>query len=200
MIDGARSAKEVRRFRRARYPNIRELATAAPHLRNASPTYNSIMAKKITLKEIGDMLAHVVKHMATKDDIAIVEASIACVQEQGNSIEAELKHGRFESRLGNLKRGSAVSFGWREANCYTGATMPSFVGLRKFETLSPFMMDLARGRHDSLWPLAAVRLSAASEGRADSTEIGRRAACRHWLNFRILCPAEVAAVTTRIAL
>ncbi len=27
------------------------------------------MVKKITLKEIGDMLTHVVKHMATKDDI-----------------------------------------------------------------------------------------------------------------------------------
>ena len=27
------------------------------------------MAKKTTLKEIADMLAHVVKHMATKDDI-----------------------------------------------------------------------------------------------------------------------------------
>jgi hypothetical protein len=28
------------------------------------------MTKKTTLKELGDMLAHVVKHMATKDDIA----------------------------------------------------------------------------------------------------------------------------------
>jgi len=27
------------------------------------------MAKKTTLNEIGEMLAHVVKHMATKDDI-----------------------------------------------------------------------------------------------------------------------------------
>ena len=61
------------------------------------------MAKKITLKEIGDMLTHVVKHMATKDDIANVEASIARVQEQVNSIEAELKYGRYESRLGKLE-------------------------------------------------------------------------------------------------
>jgi hypothetical protein len=28
------------------------------------------MAKPTTLEEIGEMLAHVVKHMATKDDIA----------------------------------------------------------------------------------------------------------------------------------
>ncbi|MFA6139556.1 MAG: hypothetical protein WC684_02425 [Hyphomicrobium sp.] len=43
------------------------------------------MAKKITLKEIGDMLAHIVKHMATKDDIADLKmelkGDIARVQE-----------------------------------------------------------------------------------------------------------------------
>lgn len=61
------------------------------------------MAKKITLKEIGDMLAHVVKHMATKDDIANVEASIARVHDQVSSIEAELKYGRYETRLGKLE-------------------------------------------------------------------------------------------------
>ena len=65
------------------------------------------MAKKITLKEIGDMLTHVVKHMATKDDIADLKielkGDIARVQEQVNSIEAELKYGRYESRLGKLE-------------------------------------------------------------------------------------------------
>ena len=61
------------------------------------------MAKKITLKEIGDMLTHVVKHMATKDDIANVEASIARVQEQVNSIEAQLRETRTETRLGKLE-------------------------------------------------------------------------------------------------
>jgi prefoldin subunit 5 len=30
-------------------------------------------AKKTTLNELGEMLAHVVKHMATKDDLAAVE-------------------------------------------------------------------------------------------------------------------------------
>lgn len=61
------------------------------------------MAKKTTLKEIGDMLAHVVKHMATKEDLASVEASIARVHEQVTAIEAELKYGRYESHPGKLE-------------------------------------------------------------------------------------------------
>jgi hypothetical protein len=36
--------------------------------------------KKTTLKELGEMIAHVVKHMATKDDIADVERDIADVK------------------------------------------------------------------------------------------------------------------------
>ena len=32
--------------------------------------------KKTTLNELGDMLAHVVKHMATKDDVAAVETRL----------------------------------------------------------------------------------------------------------------------------
>jgi hypothetical protein len=35
------------------------------------------MTKKITLKELADMLAHVVKHMATKDDIADLRKEMA---------------------------------------------------------------------------------------------------------------------------
>lgn len=65
------------------------------------------MAKKITLNELGDMLAHVVKHMATKEDIAdlktVLKGDISRVQEQVNSIEAELKYGRYETRLGKLE-------------------------------------------------------------------------------------------------
>ena len=63
--------------------------------------------KNITLKEIADMLAHVMKHMATKDDIADLrtelKGDIARVQDQVNSIETELKYGRYEKRLGNLE-------------------------------------------------------------------------------------------------
>jgi len=34
------------------------------------------MTKKTTLKELGEMLGYVVKHMATKDDLAAVEARL----------------------------------------------------------------------------------------------------------------------------
>ena len=34
-------------------------------------------AKKITLNELGEMLSHVVKHMATKDDIDDVKSILA---------------------------------------------------------------------------------------------------------------------------
>jgi hypothetical protein len=33
-------------------------------------------AKKTTLKELGEMLAHVVKHMATKDDLSELETRL----------------------------------------------------------------------------------------------------------------------------
>ena len=43
-----------------------------PRWKSSSPSalwYNLAMAKKTTLKEVGEMLTHVVKHMATKDDV-----------------------------------------------------------------------------------------------------------------------------------
>jgi hypothetical protein len=51
------------------------------------------MAKKVTLKELGDMLAHVVKHMATKEDLEklATKEQLAALQDQVNSIEAELE-------------------------------------------------------------------------------------------------------------
>jgi ABC-type transporter Mla subunit MlaD len=79
------------------------------------------MAKKVTLNDIATILAkhgkeirdltasvtHVVKHMATKDDIADLKqelkGDISRVQDQVNSIEAQLRHGRYETRLGNLE-------------------------------------------------------------------------------------------------
>jgi chromosome segregation ATPase len=52
-------------------------------------------SKKTTLKELGDMLGHVVKHMATKDDIANIKielkGDIASLGGQLTSIERELK-------------------------------------------------------------------------------------------------------------
>ena len=65
------------------------------------------MAKKTTLNEIGEMLAHVVKHMATKDDITDLrhdlKGDIANLQTQVNSIEQQLRETKTEIRLGNLE-------------------------------------------------------------------------------------------------
>jgi len=65
------------------------------------------MAKKITLKEVGEMLSHIVKHMVTKEDIVDLKrelkGDIAHVHEQVTSIETELRYGRYEKRLGDLE-------------------------------------------------------------------------------------------------
>lgn len=77
-------------------------------------------AKKITLKEIGDMLTHVVKHMATKDDLTqgldslrkelkaelASKADMFALQTQVNSIESHIRgmnHVRLESRVADLE-------------------------------------------------------------------------------------------------
>jgi len=68
------------------------------------------MAKKTTLNELGDMLAHVVKHMATKDDIAALRSElkgdIVRVGEQALSIETQLrgmKHTKLHARVADLE-------------------------------------------------------------------------------------------------
>jgi hypothetical protein len=70
------------------------------------------MAKRTTLKDLDikiDALTSIVVRgfTAAKDDIADVKhelkGDIARVQEQVNSIEAELKSTRVESRLGDLE-------------------------------------------------------------------------------------------------
>ena len=63
------------------------------------------MAKKTTLKEIGDMLAHVVKHMATKDDLEklATKEQLFALQTQVNSIETQLRNTKIETRLGKLE-------------------------------------------------------------------------------------------------
>jgi hypothetical protein len=67
------------------------------------------MAKE-TLKEIGEMLAHVVKHMATKDDIASMrtelKGDVVRVSEQVTSIETQLrgmKHVKLQARVADLE-------------------------------------------------------------------------------------------------
>ena len=68
------------------------------------------MGKTITLEEIGDMLVHVVKHMATKEDIAEVKAEMDdkffALHTQVNSIETqirEMKHDRLGTRVADLE-------------------------------------------------------------------------------------------------
>ena len=75
--------------------------------------YNSRMAKETTLNEIGEMLAHVVKHMATKDDIADIRRYMATTDQiialhtQVNSIETQLRgmqHVKLQSRVADLEK------------------------------------------------------------------------------------------------
>jgi dynactin complex subunit len=55
-------------------------------------------AKKMTLNELGDMLAHVVKHMATKDDLAAVETR---VDRQIDKLDSKI--GRLDIKLGKFE-------------------------------------------------------------------------------------------------
>ena len=66
--------------------------------------------KKTTLNEIGEMLEHVVKHMATKDDVAEarreLKGDIIRVSEQVASIETQLrdmKHTKLHARVADLE-------------------------------------------------------------------------------------------------
>ena len=65
-------------------------------------TLSYMTAKETTLKEMGEMLTHVINHMATKDDIASVKdeiattkkelkGDIAAIGEQVTGIEREVK-------------------------------------------------------------------------------------------------------------
>jgi hypothetical protein len=72
-------------MRRSNRPNSRSLQTH--HLK--------IMTKKTTLKELGDMLGFVVKHMATKDDIADIRREMAT---KDDIKRLDTKLGKFEER------------------------------------------------------------------------------------------------------
>ena len=64
------------------------------------------MTKKTTLNDLAQLIEK--GFAAAKDDIADLKqelkGDIASVREQVNSIEAELKYGRYESRLGDLEQ------------------------------------------------------------------------------------------------
>ena len=77
------------------------------------------MIKDVTLNELGAMTEHVVKHMATKEDIAELRAEfkkdmgglatkeqLFGLQTQVNSIESQLRHmnhGKLEVRVADLE-------------------------------------------------------------------------------------------------
>ena len=66
------------------------------------------MTKKTTLKEIGEMLAHVVEHMLTKEDGEkfATKDQIVALHTQVNSIESQLrdmKHTKLQSRVADLE-------------------------------------------------------------------------------------------------
>ena len=70
------------------------------------------MAKKTTLDEIGEMLTHVLKHMATKDDLADMRREMATKEQiialhgQVNAIETNIRgmqHVRLHARVADLE-------------------------------------------------------------------------------------------------
>jgi hypothetical protein len=66
------------------------------------------MAKKMTLNELGAMVEHVVKHMATKEDLENLPTKdqIIALHTQVNSIEKQLrgmKHTKLEGRVADLE-------------------------------------------------------------------------------------------------
>jgi hypothetical protein len=66
------------------------------------------MAKKMTLNELGEMVQHVVKHMATKEDLEnlATKDDVAAIHTQVNSIETQLRgmnHVKLEGRVADLE-------------------------------------------------------------------------------------------------
>jgi septation ring formation regulator EzrA len=56
-------------------------------------------AKETTLKEVGEMLTHVVEHMATKDDVSRVDDRLAQVEHQLEKVDTRLSSIESELRL-----------------------------------------------------------------------------------------------------
>lgn len=59
------------------------------------------MAKKTTLEDIVRLMEK--GFTAVANDISEVRGDLARMQEQVNSIETELRYGRYEKRLGDLE-------------------------------------------------------------------------------------------------
>ena len=64
------------------------------------------MEKKTTTNALGEMLAHVVKHMATKEDIERIDGNLVRIQDQVSSIETQIrgmKYAHLETRVLDLE-------------------------------------------------------------------------------------------------
>jgi hypothetical protein len=60
-------------------------------------------AKKTTLKELGEMLAHVVKHMATKEDIADINIKMVTKHDLAEAVEKlDDRLTAVESKIGGI--------------------------------------------------------------------------------------------------
>ena len=62
-------------------------------------------AKKTTLNELGQMLTHVVEHMATKEDTARLDTGIDKLDAKIDSVESNLaaKINRIDTKLGKFE-------------------------------------------------------------------------------------------------
>jgi replicative DNA helicase len=79
---------------------IRTISSLVPT--TTAVVYFADMApKKTTLNELGDMLTHVVKHMATKDDTARLDKRIDKLDAKIDSVESNLaaKLNRLDTKL-----------------------------------------------------------------------------------------------------
>ncbi len=81
-------------------------------MRTAALWYTDGMATKTTLREIGEMLTYVVKHMATKEDLAEIRRDMATKEQivalhtQVNAIETDIrtmKQAKLEARIADLE-------------------------------------------------------------------------------------------------
>ena len=70
----------------------------SPYLRRRIVVlYSPHMAsKETTLKELGEMLAHVVEHMATKEDIAALAGQLTSMEGELKAIRRELSESEQE--------------------------------------------------------------------------------------------------------
>ena len=59
-------------------------------------------AKETTLKEVGEMLTHVVEHMATKEDVARIDLRLDKVENRLERVETRLSS--IESELASIRR------------------------------------------------------------------------------------------------